>query len=166
MTTIDEPRAVRPEHPGDLMTVLPADAASLRPVRKLVRTWLNGQGWPEDEAEDVELAVNEAVANVVDHAYHPGTAGTVTLHAWIRRTAGARRVVATVLDRGRWGAHQPATPPAHTRGHGLAVMSGCMEEMHIQRGTAGTTVVLVSRPVGAAPDVTAAQEVSAVGPPA
>lgn len=166
MTTIDEPRAVRPEHPGDLMTVLPAEPGSLRPVRKLVRTWLAGHGWPEDDAEDVELAVNEAVANVVDHAYRPGTEGTVTLHAWVRDTAGARRVVATVLDRGRWGAHQPVTPPAHTRGHGLAVMSGCMEEMHIQRGTAGTTVVLVSRPVGAARDVTAAQEVSAAGPPA
>ncbi|WP_218593247.1 hypothetical protein, partial [Pseudonocardia oceani] len=56
--------------------------------------------------------------------------------------------------------------PAHTRGHGLAVMSGCMEEMHIQRGTAGTTVVLVSRPVGAAPVVGAAPEISAADPPA
>ncbi|ODU05201.1 MAG: hypothetical protein ABS81_08275 [Pseudonocardia sp. SCN 72-86] len=44
-------------------------------------------------AADVVLALNEALANVVDHAYPPDAPGTATLHAWIAtdpRTAHRR----------------------------------------------------------------------------
>lgn len=39
-------------------------------------------GWPTETAEDIELATNEAVSNVVDHACPPDAPGTATLHAW------------------------------------------------------------------------------------
>jgi serine/threonine-protein kinase RsbW len=139
--------------PADLMAVYPAVPTSLPRARAAVRDWLAGHGWPELDAEDVELAVHEAIANVVDHAYVPGTAGTAHLHAWVSPVAGAasRRVVVVVTDRGRWAAHQPDGQPAHTRGHGLAVIAGCMEQLHIECGAAGTTVILTGRPVPAGP---------------
>lgn len=131
------------------MAVLPAVPQSVRAARRLVREWLDALTWPIEDAEDIELAVNEAVANVVDHAYPPDESGQATLHAWLSTAPqlAGRRVAVAVTDRGRWGAHQPATPSAGTRGHGLAVMSGCMAELHIQRSTAGTTVIMISAEV-------------------
>ena len=135
--------------PGDLMLVVDAVPAVVSTARARLRAWLDALAWPIEDAEDVELAVNEALANVVDHAYPPGAPGPATLHAWTSRHPlnSDRRVVITVTDRGRWGAHHPDDVPTAARGHGLVVMSGCMAELHIQRSAAGTTVVMISEDV-------------------
>jgi len=65
------------------MLVQPALAASLRPLRRSTRRWLDESGWPVLAAEDIELALNEAVANVIDHACHQDDPGPIHLHAWI-----------------------------------------------------------------------------------
>jgi serine/threonine-protein kinase RsbW len=136
----------RPTGPGDLMTVVHAAAAAVPAARKQMRRWLDTLAWPTEEAEDIELAVNEAIANVVDHAYPPDAAGSATVHAWVSTDPRTRRrrVVVAVTDRGRWAAHHPDSPAPQTRGHGLVVMSGCMAELHIQRSVAGTTVIMIS----------------------
>lgn len=139
-------REVRPE---DLMAVVLAVPAAVPAARALMRTWLRGRAWPAEPAADVVLALNEALANVVDHAYPPDAPGTATLHAWIftdPRTVHRRAVVA-VTDRGRWAAHHPESPAPAARGHGLIMMSGCMAELHIQRADAGTTVIMISSAV-------------------
>lgn len=133
--------------PGDLMTVVDAVPSAVPAVRALLRTWLDDLGWPDEDAEDIELAVNEAIANVVDHAYPPDRPGTATLHAWVAEHPAGRRVVVSVTDHGRWAAHQPPAPVPAARGHGLTVMSGCMAELHIQRSGAGTAVVMTSAAV-------------------
>ena len=82
---IPDSGAARPhaETGGDLMLVQPAVPASLRPMRRSARRWLDEAGWPMIAAEDIELAVNEAVANVIDHAYLDHDPGPIHLHAWI-----------------------------------------------------------------------------------
>src|SRR3954454_24289434 len=55
--------------PADLMIVLPAVSSSASLVRQRTRAWLDALGWPTDDGEDVVMAVNEAVANVVEHTY-------------------------------------------------------------------------------------------------
>src|SRR3954454_867654 len=55
--------------PADLMIVLPAVSSSASLVRQRTRAGLDALGWPTDDGEDVVMAVNEAVANVVEHAY-------------------------------------------------------------------------------------------------
>jgi anti-sigma regulatory factor (Ser/Thr protein kinase) len=77
--------AARPhaESGGELMLVQPAVPASLRPMRRSARRWLDEAGWPVIAAEDIELAVNEAVANVIDHACLDHDPGPIHLHAWI-----------------------------------------------------------------------------------
>jgi serine/threonine-protein kinase RsbW len=139
-------RIERPASPGDLMTVVHAVPAAVPAARKLVRRWLDTLTWPIEDAEDIELAVNEAISNVVDHAYPPDVPGPATLHAWVSTDLRTRqrRVVVAVTDRGGWAAHHPDSPAPHARGHGLAVMSGCMAELHIQRSVAGTTVIMIS----------------------
>lgn len=142
-------RLDRDRGPDDLMVVVDAVPAAVPAARARLRTWLDALVWPTEDAEDVELAVNEALANVVDHAYPPGAPGRATLHAWTAQPPGAprRRVVITVTDRGRWAAHHPDDVPLAARGHGLVVMGGCMAELHIQRSVAGTTVVMISEDV-------------------
>ena len=134
---------------GDLMIVVDAAATAVPAARARVRAWLDTLVWPTEEAEDVELAVNEALANVVDHAYPPTAPGRVTVHAWAAQLPGTgrRRVVITVTDRGRWAAHHPDDVPLAARGHGLVVMDACVAELHIQRSVAGTTVVMISEDV-------------------
>jgi serine/threonine-protein kinase RsbW len=142
----------RPAQSRDLVIVLDAVPAALSAARAKVRT-LNEWGWPLADAADIELAVNEAIANVIEHAYPPEETGPVSVHAWVSVNPrdGKRRVVVAVTDRGRRGTHHPEVHPASARGHGLVVMSGCMAELHIERGAAGTTIVMISYPVPPAP---------------
>lgn len=139
------PGAAPPREPGadDLVIVTPALAEHLRAIRRRVRSWLRAQQWPEDAAEDIELATDEALANSVDHAYSPGAPGPMSVHAWVTGEPDAgRRVVVSVTDHGRWAHHHPAT-----RGRGIVVMTACTAEMHIQHSARGTTVVMVSHTV-------------------
>lgn len=68
-------RVDRTAQPEDLMLVLPAVPASVRAARTRIRHWLDCLTCPLPVAEDVELGVNEAIANVVDHAYPPDAPG-------------------------------------------------------------------------------------------
>jgi serine/threonine-protein kinase RsbW len=126
--------------------VLPAAPSSLRAVRRALTAWLAEQHWPPDDADDVVLAVNEALTNAIEHAYPAGRPGSVQLHA---RSGGGsmpatRRVTVAISDRGSWNPEHRVVGDGGFRGHGLSVMSGLTADMHIQRGAAGTTVILVS----------------------
>lgn len=129
-----------------------------------MRRWLAGLAWPEDPAEDIVLAVHEAVSNVIEHAYPAGGIGVITVHgvlvndppaaSWDSAPAaavfrGARRVRVSVRDDGRW---QPDPhdrgDPARARGRGLMMMAALMAEMTITAGAeSGTQVELISKPV-------------------
>jgi anti-sigma regulatory factor (Ser/Thr protein kinase) len=63
--------------------------------------------WPEAAAEDIVLAVNEAVANVIDHAYLDDAPGTVQIRCTIEPLEHAdnepsRRVQVSIIDQGAW----------------------------------------------------------------
>jgi len=132
-----------PDH--EWMQVLPAAPSSLRAARTSLADWLSQQHWPPDDMDDVILAVNEALTNVIDHAYPADQPGPVQLHAW--RGAGSipetRRVTVAITDRGSWNPAHRAVDSGGYRGHGLAVMSGLTASLHIQRSAGGTTVILV-----------------------
>jgi anti-sigma regulatory factor (Ser/Thr protein kinase) len=126
--------------PADLMIVLPAVSSSASLVRQRTRAWLDALGWPADDGEDVVMAVNEAVANVVDHAYL-GRAhrGEVRVYGWPANPPVTHRVVITVADGGRW---RPVPGDPGHRGRGLRMMHACMESVLIQPAAAGTTVIM------------------------
>lgn len=86
---------------------------------------------------DIILAVYEAVANAVEHAYRTHAApGTVAVHARSRTSTGMFEV--TVTDTGHW---TPRTPPPE-RGRGLALMDALSDSCTVCTGPAGTTVIL------------------------
>lgn len=140
VTPIGEP----PPSPELLVTLL-AEPSAASMVRDRLRGWLACWWWPDGEVDDIVMAVNEAVANVVDHAYarHP-VPGHVHVYAWIVTDPAGRRVAVSVTDRGRW---RPVPPDPGHRGRGLLMMSVCMASVHIERGSGGTAVTMISASV-------------------
>jgi anti-sigma regulatory factor (Ser/Thr protein kinase) len=147
------------QRPAELWTGFAATAENAAHARHLVIEWLRALDWPVEASEDIVLAVYEALANVVDHAYlaracaYPetdSTPGTAQLYTWeaIDPSRESRRVVAVVTDHGRW---KPALTGRRYRGRGLPMMAACMDEVHIQPSAGGTTVIMTSLPV-AGPD--------------
>ena len=118
--------------PERLVTRWPADADALGGLRHLLRRWLAGHGAGENEIYDITVAVQEAAANAVEHAYAPGTAAfTVDAH----NEQG--EIVVTVTDRGSWREAR-----GENRGRGFPLMRGLMESVEVQPADHGTSVVL------------------------
>jgi len=112
---------------------LPAESESLPVVRQALRSLGEAVRADSDALEDAELAVTEACANVVEHAYGEGTGElAVTI-----KPGGAQMVV-TVSDR---GLGMPAT--FSDRGFGLAMIEGIATRVEIRpRAESGTDVVM------------------------
>ncbi|MFR9800958.1 SpoIIE family protein phosphatase [Pseudonocardia sp. RS010] len=115
-----------------LRLVEPAVPRSLRPVRQALRSYLGGVGASAEETSDLVLAVGEACANVVEHAYGPG-GGLLEVHLEMH----GRKVSATVRDTGAWREARGAN-----RGRGTTLMHGLVDEVHVERDATGTRVVL------------------------
>jgi len=125
--------------------VLPDGPASLPPMRRALREWLETARWPRDEAADLILATNEAVTNAIEHAYRPGQVATVLLTAEAVRLSGHRWCARiTVTDRGRW---RPVAVEPDTRGRGIAMMRAIAGSVDIDSAPDGTRVTMTSRPV-------------------
>jgi len=132
---------------SELVSAVPAAIPALR---HSVRRWLHAAQWPADEALDLVLAVNEAVTNVVEHAYPPGKACTVVATAdEVPLAGGLRRVLIVIADRGRW---RPAPADPGDRGRGIPMISAIAQSLHIERSARGTRVTITSRPVPAVVD--------------
>jgi anti-sigma regulatory factor (Ser/Thr protein kinase) len=131
----------------ELLEVLPAVPAALGQVRAEFSEWLTQQRWPASDAYDIVLAVNEAVSNVIDHAYPASAPGPVALHA--RVTAGSgpatRRVTITVTDHGEGCRENRGPGPIEQHGRGYALIRACTTSAHIRRSVTGTTVTLLSK---------------------
>ncbi len=124
--------------------VLIADQEAAPRVRRALQCWLSERGWPPDERDDVVLAVDEAVTNVVDHAYPDGAAGSASVIAHpVVTSEGRTQLIVMVTDHGMWDAvgirpHRPI---------GLLLMRGCTQSVRIRRTLAGTTIMMASRPI-------------------
>ena len=57
----------------------PADYSSLSPISILVRDIAERIGFDEKRVYDIELAIDEACSNIIDHAYLPGQQGEMTI---------------------------------------------------------------------------------------
>jgi anti-sigma regulatory factor (Ser/Thr protein kinase)/putative methionine-R-sulfoxide reductase with GAF domain len=122
------------EVPQRLHLRLPAEARVLSEMRRVLRRWLREHGANENEIVEITIAVGEACANAIEHAYSPGPA-TFELEAG----EVDRLVTVVVRDEGRWRA-----PRGHHRGRGLGIMSAAMDDVEVDRGD-GTRVELRRR---------------------
>jgi serine/threonine-protein kinase RsbW len=116
-----------------------ANPANARRLRTCFEHWLQTLGAPELLIDDLTLAVYEALANVVEHAYtldHPHP--VMRLQAHINH----HHVLITISDHGRW---RPPPPDPGYRGRGLAMMRTLTTELQLHRSPDGTTVQLRAR---------------------
>jgi serine/threonine-protein kinase RsbW len=117
----------------ELKLSLPAESENLARVRRAVSDFAASLGLHENVIADLRLAVNEACANVVRHAYEG--AGAMKVEA---RPDGDRLVV-VVHDSGRGLARASADPGS---GLGLRLASAVSNSMEVRHRATGTEVRL------------------------
>ena len=145
-------RLVGAEQPGDDVSLLvvrrsdvdvstplevhvPAQPPSLREIRVALRRWLVSLGANNDEISDIIVAVGEATANAVEHAY--GAAGGTVI---VRAELLGDEVVVRVSDTGRW---RPAR--GEHRGRGTLIMETTTDQFRVEQREDGTDVHLRRR---------------------
>ena len=121
--------------PKALRLQLPAEPRVLAKTRRSVRRWLREQGAEGEELAAVTIAVNEACANAIEHAYPPGPA-TFELMA----QADDGNVTITVRDSGRWREQRGSD-----RGRGVHMLKAAMDEVQINQIRTGTEVIMKRR---------------------
>jgi anti-sigma regulatory factor (Ser/Thr protein kinase) len=127
--------------PDELRLDLPADPGVLSATRRLLRRWLRERGADEPVLSEVALAVNEACANAIEHAYAPGPA-SFHLRAVVegKTDSDPATVVVTVTDTGRW-----RPPRGENRGRGLTIIETAMDDFQVDTSSEGTEVVMRRR---------------------
>jgi serine/threonine-protein kinase RsbW len=116
--------------PNSVLTIrTTSDTAQLAPVRKQIEAFCVEQGMPDRAAGEVGLCVNEAVANVIRHAYRGRKDQPIELTAQARDAA----VIISIRD---WGTGlQPGPLPDHKQdplnpgGLGLICLGRLMDKV-------------------------------------
>ena len=116
---------------------LPAEPESLASMRRAVGRWLRTLGAGDAETYEILVACGEACSNAVAHAYPPGEA---SYQVSTRRLDSGIEV--RVRDYGKW-----RPPRAGSRGRGLDLMGQLVDDVEIDRGSAGT-IVTIRRKLG------------------
>lgn len=104
-------------------------------LRRTFRHWVEALV-EDDGANDLILAVYEALANAAEHAFAAQREpGSMRLHA----TAAEGQITVTITDDGTW---RPPALPTGRRGRGLPLMHKLATEAHVEADLRGTTVRL------------------------
>ncbi len=124
---------------------LPAQPSSVTRTRAAMADWLAPLELRPVDDMAVHHALDELMANVVNHAYVDASAGqrTVRVHAELDAHGD---LVCTVGDSGRW---QPPGPSGDG-GRGLALVRGLVDSLRLEHGPGGTTATFrhrLGRPV-------------------
>ena len=108
-----------------------ADPPGAAKLRSEFQLWLSGEfRLDDDRLNSLTMAVNEALANAVEHAYaglaRPGTVDLVASY-----DAARDELTVEIADRGRW--QDPVPDPLHLRGRGIPLMEAFAERTSFER---------------------------------
>lgn len=131
---------------------LPVHPSTPGEVRRQLWRWLEVLRWPREDAEDLLLAVDEAVSNAVEHAYngpipartHRDGLGVELCVSDTTTTDDTHRVVVSVTDHGWW---KPRAVSPGSRGRGLQMMRALTHCLEVTATGSGTRVKMISRAV-------------------
>jgi serine phosphatase RsbU (regulator of sigma subunit)/anti-sigma regulatory factor (Ser/Thr protein kinase) len=114
---------------------VPAEPAQLATARHLIRRWVEANQGTDDDCAAFAIAVSEACANSIEHAYGPKDA-TIELRASL--VEGTATV--SIRDHGSW-----REPRGGNRGRGIQIMREFMDDVSIESDERGTSVNLRRR---------------------
>lgn len=117
---------------SDKQLTVPAEPPSLAAIRMALRRWLADREITSDAMNDLLVAVVEASANSIQHAYG-AAGGLIELEMRVEDDT----VTVTVRDSGQWRPQQD-----EPRGWGLLLMEQCSDDLQIVRGANGTSVTI------------------------
>jgi len=126
-----------PDRTEFLHLSLPADPAQLPALRQRVRRCIAALPIPPQQQAETVLAVDEAAANAVQHAYDPDQPGWIELTIWTEPDA----LCIQVCDHGHWRDTAPGADPP-SPGLGITLMHHLVDGVFIEHGTGGTRVLL------------------------
>ncbi|MEM6327095.1 MAG: ATP-binding protein [Bacteroidota bacterium] len=122
--------------------------SELARVRQHVKTWAEEAGLSARAARQIQTAVDEAVANAIEHGIRDRPAETVVIQA----RAGRNGLSVTVRHRGdRFDPTEPPVPLAEVRrqravhGYGLHLLRALVDEMGYTHSSGTNEVRLVKR---------------------
>jgi anti-sigma regulatory factor (Ser/Thr protein kinase) len=121
----------RPHQPLAIHQIVNADQLGV--IRHQLARWLQGAGVAEERVADIVLAVNEAVANSIEHGYQGRKLGKVRVNG---ENDGAR-VHLNITDKGKW---RPAATDPGVRGRGLLLIRAVSDWLELDCTAKGTTV--------------------------
>jgi PAS domain S-box-containing protein len=122
---------ILPAQPEPVEMKLPAVPASATIARRFVSRFARVVALDADRSFDLALAVGEAVANAIEHAYQEAP-GDFMLRLSLRDDT----IFGEVQDLGSW--REPC--PSSDRGRGLEILAAITRSFEVSRGAAGTTV--------------------------
>jgi anti-sigma regulatory factor (Ser/Thr protein kinase) len=116
--------------PAAFGRTVPAVAENVAPIRHAVVELAVRSGASEEVCTDLALAVGEACANVVVHAYPPGDVGPLVVHAEVRSS----EMIITVIDQGQGMTPRPDSPGL---GLGLPLIANLSDNLELRDGPDG-----------------------------
>jgi serine/threonine-protein kinase RsbW len=135
--------------------VFPANFESLATVREFVGTAAREMGMDDSEVYAVQLAVDEACSNIIEHAYGGQNRGEIECTC----EASDEALTVTLRDHGQpFDPAKVALPDLSlglderpVGGLGLLLMRHLMDEVHFEaRGEAGNVLTMIKRRRGSA----------------
>ena len=118
-----------------LQLELPADARLLPRTRRAVAGYMEDVGAEADERADVVLALDEACANAIRHAFPHGTPGTIRVRAEIDDEVVTVQVEDDGVGFDPVQAIRREPGPEDTTGRGLRMISELMTHVHLESPT-------------------------------
>ena len=138
----------RPDRAEYVHLTVPADAVHLCRLRHAMNEYLSAFPLTSDRRDEIVLAVGEAAANAVEHAYRGlPEPGVIDVTLWTESDA----LCVQVRDHGRWR-EPPSGPRPPGQGLGVVLMRRLIDCVLIQHDHRGTNVLLRHPVHSPAPD--------------
>jgi serine/threonine-protein kinase RsbW len=115
-------------------------------AREWLREQASAEGVPDNEVSDLGLAMSEACANVIEHAYRGQPGNPIKLRLNIDETD----LVLTIHDHGEKFDPESYAPPRlgepHESGYGVFIVLSLMDKVYYDTSTErSTTLMLIKR---------------------